>query len=71
MTRSKEDDSVDDDDGVVAENHPCVTMAEAVCRNGGVCTVNDDDYLCNCASGWSGRNCEVREGEYEVIIELL
>ena len=52
----------DDDDVVVVATHPCVTMADRVCQNGGECTVNGDDYLCRCVSGWGGRNCEVREG---------
>jgi hypothetical protein len=44
--------------------HPCVTMPEQVCWNGGTCTVNDADYgyACKCAPGWNGRNCEIQEG---------
>ena len=57
----KSDDD-DDDVVVVVATHPCVTMADRVCQNGGECTVNGDDYLCRCVSGWGGRNCEVREG---------
>ncbi|CAF0971130.1 unnamed protein product [Adineta ricciae] len=45
----------------ILSTHPCVTMADRMCQNGGECTVNGDDYLCRCASGWGGRNCEVRE----------
>jgi hypothetical protein len=43
---------------VCLANHPCVTMPSSVCQNGGTCTVNGADYLCNCAAGWSGPNCQ-------------
>jgi hypothetical protein len=42
-------------------NHPCITMPSTVCQNGGVCTVNELDFICKCATGWSGRNCQTRE----------
>ncbi len=38
--------------------HPCVTMPEAVCVNGGTCIINGADFLCNCPTGWTGTNCE-------------
>jgi hypothetical protein len=44
------------------ENHPCVTNPASVCLNGGVCTINGADYLCNCAAGWSGTNCQTQGG---------
>ncbi|CAF4489200.1 unnamed protein product [Rotaria socialis] len=42
----------------VLANHPCITMPSIVCKNGGVCTINGPDYLCKCAMGWSGTNCQ-------------
>jgi hypothetical protein len=45
----------------ILANHPCVTMPSSVCQNGGTCTVNGADYLCNCAAGWSGPNCQTRQ----------
>ncbi len=44
-------------------NHPCATTSESVCWNGGVCIVKGVDYLCKCAVGWSGRNCQTRDGK--------
>ena len=41
-------------------NHPCVTIASTLCKNGGTCTLNGADYLCKCAAGWTGRNCETK-----------
>ncbi len=46
---------------VYLENHPCVTMPLTVCQNGGVCTINGPNYLCNCARGWTGTNCETKD----------
>ena len=33
------------------------------CQNGGNCTDAVNDYTCNCAAGYSGKNCNV--GEYK------
>ncbi len=38
--------------------HPCVTMPDSLCLNGGTCTVNDADYLCKCAPLYTGVRCE-------------
>ncbi|UJR20718.1 hypothetical protein I4U23_023840 [Adineta vaga] len=45
----------------LAATHPCVTMPTAVCQNGGTCTKNGDEYLCNCVVGWGGKNCQTQE----------
>jgi hypothetical protein len=36
-------------------------MPEIVCLNGGLCTVNGPNYLCKCAAGWTGANCETQD----------
>ncbi len=49
---------------LVLATNPCVTTAGAICQNGGTCIViptNIASYLCNCAAGWSGTNCEISE----------
>lgn len=43
--------------------HPCVTMPNSVCQNGGTCTINGANYLCNCPIGFTGQNCETQEGK--------
>jgi hypothetical protein len=48
--------------------HTCAATPN-VCLNGGTCVINDVDYLCKCAAGWSGRNCQVAEGMYIVVME--
>jgi hypothetical protein len=45
----------------IMATHPCVTMPEQVCLNGGTCTANGIDYACKCAPGWNGRSCEIQE----------
>jgi Notch-like protein len=40
--------------------HPCVTTPN-LCQNGGTCTMNGADYLCNCPIGWAGMNCETQD----------
>ncbi len=40
-------------------------MPTTVCQNGGVCTVNGLDYLCKCAVGWSGTNCQTKESMFD------
>lgn len=47
---------------VCLATHPCVTMPAVVCKNNGICTVDGSDYKCNCANGWTGRNCETAIG---------
>jgi hypothetical protein len=49
---------------LVLATHPCVTMAGAICQNGGTCTINPTNlagYLCNCPAGWNGTNCQIQE----------
>ena len=46
---------------VCLATHPCVTMPERLCQNGGECLLNEADYLCKCATGWTGRNCQTQE----------
>ena len=41
--------------------HPCVTMASTVCQNGATCTINGAGYVCKCAQGWTGVNCDQQE----------
>jgi Notch-like protein len=41
----------------VVATHPCVTMP-GICQNSGTCTINGAGYLCRCAIGWSGTNCQ-------------
>ena len=48
-------------------NHPCVTMPAQMCLNGGTCTISGIDYVCKCAPGWDGRNCEIQGSKYLVI----
>ncbi|CAF1211592.1 unnamed protein product [Adineta steineri] len=45
----------------ILATHPCITMPTTVCQNGATCTKHDADYLCNCAAGWSGRNCQIQD----------
>lgn len=33
-----------------------------ICQNGGFCMNTQGSYQCQCASGWTGPNCEI--GEY-------
>jgi len=51
--------------------HPCVTMPDSLCLNGGTCIVNDADYLCKCAPGWNGRNCQTQAGMYLFVIVYM
>jgi len=44
----------------IIATHPCTTMPGTVCQNGGTCTMNGAGYLCSCAIGWSGSNCETQ-----------
>ena len=37
--------------------------ADQPCQNGGNCIDAVDDYTCNCAAGYTGKNCSV--GEYK------
>ncbi|XP_052811038.1 neurogenic locus notch homolog protein 2-like isoform X3 [Mya arenaria] len=39
-----------------SEIDECLTSP---CDNGGVCTDQIADYSCECATGWSGKNCDV------------
>jgi hypothetical protein len=49
-------------------NHPCVTNPNAVCLNGGTCTINGAGYVCKCPTGWSGENCRTQDGSQKVFI---
>jgi hypothetical protein len=42
----------------ILTTHPCVTMPDSLCLNGGTCTINDADYLCKCAPLYTGVRCE-------------
>ncbi|CAF1156729.1 unnamed protein product [Rotaria magnacalcarata] len=42
----------------VLENHPCIKNPATVCQNGGTCNINGANYLCSCAIGWTGQNCQ-------------
>ena len=33
--------------------------ADQPCQNGGNCTDAVNDYACNCAAGYSGKNCTI------------
>ena len=37
--------------------------ADMPCQNGGTCIDAVNNYTCNCAAGYTGRNCSV--GEYK------
>ena len=43
--------------------------ADQPCQNGGNCTDAVNDFTCNCAAGYSGKNCSV--GEDEIHFELF
>ena len=38
---------------------PCHTGGRHQCLNGGTCTAHLNDFLCKCADGFSGKNCEI------------
>ncbi|CAF4375540.1 unnamed protein product, partial [Rotaria socialis] len=50
----------------VLDNHPCITIPTIVCQNGGTCNINGADYLCSCAIGWTGRNCQTPQNSCPV-----
>lgn len=50
--------------------HVCVTRPDQVCQNGGTCNILGTDYVCNCAIGFSGRNCETQEGKDSSILSI-
>ncbi|CAF3317293.1 unnamed protein product [Rotaria socialis] len=50
----------------VLDNHPCITIPTIVCQNGGACNINGADYLCSCAIGWTGRNCQTPQNSCPV-----
>lgn len=36
------------------------------CKNGAVCVNQPADYRCECTSGWTGKQCDICEGIFEV-----
>lgn len=50
---------------ITLATHPCVTMPGVLCQNGGTCTMNQADYICTCAIGFTGRNCQTQEGRID------
>ena len=38
--------------------------ADQPCQNGGICTDAVNNYTCNCAAGYIGRNCRVGEHKF-------
>ncbi len=45
---------------VISATHPCVATPNTACLNGGTCTINGADYLCNCPTGFTGLHCETQ-----------
>ena len=45
---------------------PCIPNP---CLNGGTCSKEGDSYLCQCAEGWNGKNCD--KGEYNPIVQIF
>ena len=51
--------------------HPCLLSdiddcADQPCQNGGNCTDAVNDFTCNCAAGYSGKNCSTGEDAVHV-----
>ena len=40
--------------------------ADQPCQNGGNCTDAVNDYSCNCAAGYSGKNCTIGKDDADV-----
>ncbi|WP_437497765.1 calcium-binding EGF-like domain-containing protein [Sorangium sp. So ce1099] len=49
-------------EGSTCESGTCQVIdpcAAAPCQNGGICTADGASYVCACAPGWTGDNCDV------------
>jgi hypothetical protein len=45
----------------VIATHPCVTSPNSLCLNGGTCAMNGAGFLCSCAIGFTGTNCQTQQ----------
>lgn len=41
------------------------------CKNGATCSNIPDDYICDCSSGWSGKDCETGNEHTLVISKCI
>merc|ERR1712002_1268750 len=55
--QDQDGDDQNQDDQDQEQFHPCDSKVP-VCQNNGECVKEDDDYSCDCATPWVGKNCE-------------